>query len=124
MKTQILILPTIFASLLLVTVGAIGASPDFLVEMKIVESGTEVATPRMIVKEGSGASMSISGENVIAVGLVVNASNESEVHIMAEIDAGESSMSPELLVEKGEWASVSVGDLEFHMRVERLASNY
>jgi hypothetical protein len=115
-----------FASLLflfLASCDAFGSSPDFLVDMRIIDSGTEIATPRMMIKEGEAGSLSISGENSIAVGLIVSSANENEAHIVAEIESGQISMSPELLVVEGEWASVSVGELEFHVRIKRLDAN-
>lgn len=42
---------------------------------------------------------------------------------MAEVESGDHSISPELLIQKGEWASVSVGELEFHVRVQDHAAN-
>lgn len=111
-------------SFLLLSSYAVGSdSPDFLIEMKIIDSGTEVATPSMMIKQGAEASLSISGKNSVAVGLVVNSANENEAHIIAEVESGQNTMSPELLVRKGQWTSVSVGELEFHVRVEHLAAN-
>jgi hypothetical protein len=95
-------------------------TPDFLVEMRIVDSGVEVATPRIMIKEGVEGSMSISGDDGMAVGLVVTSASENEAFIIAKVESGENSMSPELLIQKGQWTSVSVADLEFHVRVERL----
>lgn len=96
-----------------------GDSAQFLVNMKVVEAGAELAAPEMLVEEGSEASMSISGEQaLVAVGLIVNSQNEREAHVLAEIETPASQMSPELLVKKGQWASVSVGELEFHILVE------
>ena len=91
--------------------------------MKIIDSGNEIATPSMMIKEGEEGSLSISGENSVAVELVVNSANESEAHIIAEVESDQNTMFPELLVKKGQWASVSVGELEFHVRVEHLAAN-
>lgn len=123
MKLLTILQTAVFSVLLLASCTACGDSPDFLVEMKIIESGTEIATPRMMVKEDSEASLSISGENSVAVGLIVNSANEHEAHVIAEIESAEHTMSPELLVKKGQWASVSVGELEFHLRVEHLGAN-
>lgn len=113
----------ILSFLLLASYAAASDSPDFLIEMKIIDSGIEMATPSMMIKEGVEGSLSISGENGVAVGLVVNNANENEAHIIAEVESGKNTMSPELLVKKGQWASVSVGELEFHVRVEHLAAN-
>ncbi|NEZ04985.1 hypothetical protein G4Y73_12575 [Wenzhouxiangella sp. XN201] len=98
---------------------AAGDSDQFLVKMKVLENGAELATPEMIVEKGSEASMNISGEQaLVAVGLIVNGHNENEAHVVAEIETSADRMSPELLVKKGQWASVSVGELEFHILVE------
>lgn len=107
-----------FPALLLAAFGVASDTPDFLIEMKIIDSGTEMATPRMTVKEGEEASMSLSAKNAVSVALIVNSSSEHEVHVIAEISSGDNKMSPELWVRKREWASVSVGDLAFHVRVE------
>jgi len=123
MKVRTMIQSAIVCVLLFLSTGALSDSPDFLVEMKIIDSGAEIATPRMMVKEGSEASMSLSGENAVSVGIVVNGHNENEAHVMAEVESGGKTMSPELLIQKGQWASVSVGELEFHIRVEHLAAN-
>lgn len=123
MKTRTIIRTAAISVFLVASLNAVGDASDFLVEMKIIDAGVKVATPRMLVKEGSEASMSRSGENSVAVGLVVNSSSESEAHIMAEVESGTNSISPELLVKKGEWASVSVGELEFHIRVQHHAAN-
>ena len=123
MKIRTIIQTAAISILLVASLNAVGEAPDFIVEMKIIDGGVEMATPRMLVKEGSAASMSLSGENSVAVGLVVNSSSESEAHIMAEVESGTNSISPELLVKKGEWASVSVGELEFQIRVQHHAAN-
>lgn len=117
MKTRI-IQTALFSIALFVSFSAISDSSDFLVEMKIIDKGVELSTPSMLVKEGAEASMSITGEDHIAVGLVVNSSNETEAHVMAEVDSGSNNMSSELWVRKGEWTSVAVGELEFHARVD------
>ena len=109
--------------LLALSSGAMADSPDFLVEMKILESGEEIAAPRMMIAEGVEASTSLSGEDSVAVGLVVNSSNEGEAHVLAEVEANGSSLSPEILVNKGSWAAVSVGSLEFQIRVQDLPAN-
>jgi hypothetical protein len=108
----------LFASL-----SAVSDTSEFLVEMKIIDAGVEMATPRMLVREGSEASMALPGENGVAVGLLVNGASETQAHVMAEVESGGHSLSPELLIQKGEWASVSVGELEFHIRVQDHAAN-
>ena len=113
----------VFSFFLLASFGAISASPDFMVEMKIIDSGTEIATPQMLVKEGAAASVTLSGKGGVAVGLIVTSSGANEAHITAEVESDGHSMSPELLVRKGEWASVSVGELEFHLLVEKHAAS-
>lgn len=123
MKTRTMIQTAVIAIFLFASLNAVSDTAEFLVEMKIIDAGVEMGTPRMLVKEGSEASMSISGENGVAVGLVVNSSSETEAHVMAEVESGPNSISPELLVNKGEWASVSVGELEFHVRVQHHAAN-
>jgi len=123
MKLLTTIQAAILSVLLLASYAAASDLPDFLIEMKIIDSGTEIATPSMMIKEGAEGSLSISGENSVAVGLVVNSANENEAHIIAEVESGQNTMSPELLVKKGQWASVSVGELDFHVRVEHLAAN-
>ncbi|WP_376693082.1 hypothetical protein [Wenzhouxiangella sp. EGI_FJ10409] len=109
-------------SVLFLAFYATADSPDFLVEMRIMESGTEVASPQIMIKEGAEGSLSTSGESGVALGLVVNEVSEQEVHVMAEVESGQSAMSPELLIRTGQWASVSSGDMEFHLRVEHLAA--
>lgn len=109
--------------LLLASYAVAGDSPDFLVEMKIIDSGTEIATPSMMIREGVEGSLSIPGENSFAVGLVVSGVSDDEAHIIAEIESGKDSMSPELVAEMGEWASASTGELEFHVRVESLTAS-
>lgn len=123
MKNKTTMRVAILSVLLLLSCGALGDSPDFLVDMKIIDSGEEIATPRMMVKEGSEASVSLSGDNAVAVGIIVNGQNENEAHVMAEVESGGKTMSPELLIQRGQWASVSVGELEFHVRVEHLSAN-
>ena len=123
MKLSTTIQFAIFSFLFLASYDAASNSPDFLIQMKIIDSGNEIATPSMMIKEGEEGSLSISGENSVAVELVVNSANESEAHIIAEVESGQNTMFPELLVKKGQWASVSVGELEFHVRVEHLAAN-
>ncbi len=122
MKTLIRFQAAIFSVLLLATFAVAGDSPDFLVEMKIIDSGNEVATPSMMIKEGAEGSLSRSGEGGFAVGLAASSADEGEVHVIAEVESGQNKMSPKLLVREGEWASVSVGELEFHLRVEQLAA--
>ena len=70
MKVRTMIQSAIVCVLLFLSTGALSDSPDFLVEMKIIDSGAEIATPRMMVKEGSEASMSLSGENAVSVPLI------------------------------------------------------
>lgn len=123
MKLSTTIQFAIFSFLFLASYDAASNSPDFLIQMKIIDSGNEIATPSMMIKEGEEGSLSISGENSVAVELVVNSANESEAHIIAEVESDQNTMFPELLVKKGQWASVSVGELEFHVRVEHLAAN-
>lgn len=86
--------------------------------MRIMENGMEVAAPRMLVQEDAEASVALSGEVPAAVGLKIKGVNSDEVHVLAEIETESSSMSPELLIKKGAWASVTVGDFEFHVHVE------
>jgi hypothetical protein len=117
-------IPLALSILLLASLsGAVADSPDFLIEMKILESGEEIAAPRMMIAEGVEASTSLSGEDSVVVGLVVNSSSEGEAHVLAEVEANGSSLSPEILVNKGSWASVSVGSLEFQVRVQDLPAN-
>lgn len=121
MTSRTTIKSAIFAVLLLATFGVASDTPDFLIEMKIIDAGTEIATPRMKVREGEEASMRLSGQGTVAVGLIVNSANAQEAHVIAEVQAGDKRMSPELWVRKREWASVSVGELAFHVRVEPLS---
>jgi hypothetical protein len=123
MKIRTMIQIAAFSVFLLTSLNVVSDSSDFLVEMRIIDAGVERATPSMLVKEGSEASMSLSGDNSVAVRVVVNSFSEIEAHVMAEIESVTNSISPELLVKKGEWASVSVGELEFHVRVQHHAAN-
>lgn len=120
MKQLKIIQAVCLSGLMLTSFALASETPDFLVEMRIVDAGVEVAAPRIMIKEGVEGSMSTSGDDGIAVGLVVTSASENEAFIIAKVESGENSMSPELLIRKGQWASVSVADLEFHVRVERL----
>ena len=122
MKPITIFQAVILSCFLLVSYTTFSNSPDFLVEMKIIDSGTEIGTPSMMIKEGAEGSLSISGENGFVVGLVVNSANEDKVHIIAEIESGQNAISPDLLVGIGQWASISVGALEFHVRVKHHAA--
>ena len=123
MKTRTMIQSAVISIFLFASLSGVSDTSEFLVEMKIIDSGVELATPRMLVREGSEASMSLSGENGVAVGLLVNSASETEAHVMAEVESGDQSISPELLIQKGEWASISIGELEFHVRVQDHAAN-
>jgi hypothetical protein len=118
MKLNNLIKAIIYTAFLMPPFAAVGEEPTFHVDMRIVENGVELATPRMLVKEGSEASISLAGENSVAIGLIVNRQSENEAYVLAEVKTPESQISPELLIQTGEWASVSVGELEFHILVE------
>lgn len=64
---------------------AIAEEPDFEINMRIVKNGVELSTPSMLVKEGSEASISLSGENPVALRLVVSSSDENEVHSQSKL---------------------------------------
>lgn len=112
-----------FLMLLTASVPALSDSKLFLVDMKIVEDGVELATPRMVVKAGSDASMSFTGENPVTLGLIVNRADEGKAHILAEVETSGGQMSPELLMRKDQWGSVSTAGLEFHIRVQDHVAN-
>ncbi|NBD95730.1 MAG: hypothetical protein GVY11_04545 [Gammaproteobacteria bacterium] len=97
---------------------ALGDSKMFLVDMKILQDGAELATPSMLIKEGADASMSLTGEQPVALALTVTGAGESDAHILAEVETALGQMSPELLMRKDQWGSVSTGGLEFHIRVQ------
>ncbi len=113
----------VLAALLSVPLFAAAKSPDFDVNMRIVENGVELATPRMLVAAGTDASMSMSGEKSLSIGLVVNSPNEGQVHVAATIETSANTMTPAIITNKGEWASISNGELEFHILVEDLAAS-
>lgn len=123
MKILIVIQFALFSIFVLASQNAIGDTPDFLVEMKIVNAGVEMAAPSLMVKEGTEASLSRSGEDGVSIGLVVNNVSETEAHLIVEVESGANSISPDLFLRKGEWASVSSGDLAFHVRVQHHAAN-
>jgi hypothetical protein len=102
---------------------ALSESKLFLVDMKIVEDGVELATPRMVVKEGADASMSFTGEDPLTLGLIVNGAGDGEAHVLAEVETERGQMSPELLMQKDQWGSASTGGLEFHIRVQDRAAD-
>lgn len=81
-----------------------------------------MATPQVMIEEGAEGSLSMSGESSVALGLIVNDVNDQEVHVIAEVESGQSAMYPEVLIRTGKWASVSTGDMGFHLRVERLSA--
>jgi hypothetical protein len=90
----------------------------FLVDMKILQDGAELATPSMLIKEGADASMSLAGDQPVALALTVTSAGESDAHILAEVETALGQMSPELLMRKDQWGSISTGGLEFHIRVQ------
>lgn len=115
---------TAFIVALLLVAFSVGAeAPAFKVSMRIVENGEELSTPLMLVKEGADASISVGGDNPVSVGLRVNQHHGEQAHVRAQVETKTNSMSPELLVTKGEWASLSVGELEFHVLVQAYAAN-
>jgi len=109
--------------LLAASLPALSDSKLFLVDMKIVDDGVQLATPRMVMKEGADASMSLTGADAVAIGVIVNESEAGEAHILAEVETAGGQMSPELLTQKDQWSSVSTGKLEFHIRVQDHVAN-
>jgi len=118
MKRPSMIKIAVFSIFLISSFNAVGETSEFLVEMRIVDGGVETLVPHMLVEEGTEASLSLSEENAVAVGLVVNRSGDADVHVLVEVESGSNRLSPELRVKKGEWASVSVGDFAFHVRIQ------
>lgn len=110
-------------ALLLVAFSAEAEAPAFKVSMKIVENGVALSTPVMLVKAGADASISVGGDNPVSVGLRVNQHHGAQAHVLAQVETATNRISPELLVTKGEWASISVGELEFHVLVQANAAN-
>lgn len=108
-------------ALLLVAFSVAAEAPKFKVSMRIVENGVELSTPMILVEEGADASISLAGDNPVAVGLRVNRHGGEEAHVLAKVETATNRISPELLVTKGEWASISVGELEFHIMVQAYA---
>jgi hypothetical protein len=102
---------------------AVAEVADIEINMRIVENGVELSAPRMLVKEGSEASISLSGENPLALGLVVNSLDENKAYVLVEVETAANQISPGLIMTKGEWASVSVGELELHILVKDHAAN-
>lgn len=119
MKLPALINYPILIAFFLLPMVAAGESSELLVSMKLIENGAELAAPQMLVENSSTASISFSGENAaVAISVVVTSQDQGEAHVLAEIETSRGQMSPELLVRKGRWASVSIGALEFHILVE------
>lgn len=104
--------------LLIAAPGALGESPDLWVDMSIKDAAVEIASPRVLVEDGAEASVSVSGEQPVAVNLVVRSTSADQAHIRAEVKTSGRDFSPELVVRKGEWARVSAGSLELDIRVE------
>lgn len=106
--------------LFLIPLAAFAESSELTVSMRIIEGGVERFTPSMVVREGEEASMSLSGEaeSALTIGLVASGLENDEAHVRADIETAENQLSPELVVSKGEWASVAVGGLEFHILVD------
>lgn len=113
----------LIVALLLVAYSVGAEAPEFKVSMKIVENGVALSTPIMLVKDGADASISAGGDNPVSVGLRVNQHHGAQAHVLAKVETATNRISPELLVTKGEWASISVGELEFHVLVQAHAAN-
>ncbi len=112
-----------FLILLTASLPALSDSKMFVIDMKVIEDGVELATPRMLVKEGADASMGYSGKDAVAIGLIVSDAGAGETHILAEVETAGGQMSPELLMREDKWGSVTTGDLEFHIRVREHVAN-
>lgn len=100
------------------------AAQDLALTMRVVEHGETLLEPRMRVLAGEEASMVRGGETAAAVsiGLVVDHLDGDRAQVVARIETAEHAMSPELTVQKGEWASVTADALEFHILVEDFAA--
>lgn len=111
-------LPSFLLAILLFIPAAVSAeSPALALSMRIIENDSEIGQPSLVIKEGADASMSMSGEAGYDLELVVNSLEEGRARVRADIGTAENAMSSELVVNKGEWAAASEGDLKFHVLV-------
>lgn len=99
------------------------AAQDLALTMRVVEHGETLFEPRMRVRAGEEASMVRGGEAApVSIGLVVDHLDGDRAQVLARIETVERAIEPELVVRKGEWASVASDGLEFHILVEDLAT--
>ena len=97
---------------------------DLALTMRVVEHGQTLVEPRMRVLAGEEASMVRGGEGVamVSIGVVVDHLDDDRARVVARIETAEQAIEPELVVRKGEWASVASDGLEFHILVEDFAT--
>lgn len=84
------------------------------VAIEIMDNDKVIATPKLVVKEGQEASVSVS--NVFDISMTVH-KQDSAYAVMTQLKTAENSISPSLLVKPNEPASVMVGDTGLNLTI-------
>ena len=91
----------------------------YKISFHISQSGSPSASPTLVVKEGTPATIETSGENGYSLAVTANDAGQGKVKVSLTYISAKDSSAPILIVKEGQEASISQGSTEIKLVATR-----
>jgi len=105
-------------AVLLVSPAAFAAG-HYTVSVRLAHRGEAFAAPTMVVEAGKPAAVATSGSDAYSLAVTVVPRPDGKLRVSSTVQSAHGRMAPVLVVQPGEPATVSVGDLSLALVVAR-----
>lgn len=112
----------VFASLATLATGTAFAGNLYRVSATIAHNGTTVATPSLVVRAGASARVEVPGEKGYEFGVSINPSDQNAIDVSTNVLTQFGKMSTSVTTQSGKAMTVSSGDVELTIRLDRVGS--
>jgi hypothetical protein len=95
------------------------ADDSFKVSATLSHKGVVFASPVLVIKDRTLASVVVAGENGYKLALTVSDIGDGKLKINTNLDSSHGSISPTLITQLGELSSIRVGDISISLKTVR-----